>query len=207
MEHHLQQYPQEKQLPIVFSILYYHGKKRPYPYSLDVFDLFADRVLAKETFTKPAHLVDLAKILDKQIKQYKLIGLLTYTQKHIWDQDFALLVNDLKEIIIKASKNMKINEDFLLYLRSNLHYIIEIANIENEHKFIQKLEEIPFIKGYQIVGNLARKWRDEGKAEGMTENSKKIAINLLNEGLSIQKIAKVTGLAMSEIETLQKINH
>ena len=53
---------------------------------------------------------------------------------------------------------------------------------------------------YQLLVN-------EGKAEGIEEGSqraaRKIAVNLLKEGLSIDLIAKTTGLTIEEVQQLQ----
>ena len=47
----------------------------------------------------------------------------------------------------------------------------------------------------------------EGKAEGINETTKNIAFNLAKEGITIEVIAKVTGLPESEIrQILQKIS-
>jgi predicted transposase/invertase (TIGR01784 family) len=42
----------------------------------------------------------------------------------------------------------------------------------------------------------------EGKAEGINEATKNIALNLANEGTTIEIIAKVTGLSESEIRQI-----
>jgi phage-related protein len=44
----------------------------------------------------------------------------------------------------------------------------------------------------------------EGKAEGVNETTKNIAINLAKEGTAIEIIAKVTGLPESVVSNLQK---
>jgi len=41
------------------------------------------------------------------------------------------------------------------------------------------------------------------KDEGAEENSRKIAVNLLKEGLSIELVAKITGLTVEELQQLQ----
>jgi len=46
----------------------------------------------------------------------------------------------------------------------------------------------------------------EGKAEGLNEATKNIALNLANEGTTIEIIAKVTGLSESEIRQILEIN-
>ena len=44
---------------------------------------------------------------------------------------------------------------------------------------------------------------DEGRAEGSQEAARKIAVNLLKEGLSIELIAKTTGLTVEQVQQLQ----
>ena len=44
---------------------------------------------------------------------------------------------------------------------------------------------------------------DEGRAEGSKETARKIAVNLLKEGLSIELIAKTTGLTVEEVQQLK----
>ena len=44
---------------------------------------------------------------------------------------------------------------------------------------------------------------DEGRAEGSQEAARKIAVNLLKEGLSIKLIAKTTGLTVEEVQQLK----
>ena len=53
---------------------------------------------------------------------------------------------------------------------------------------------------YQL---LVDEGRAEGRAEGSQEATHKIAINLLKEGLSIELIAKTTGLTVEEVQQLQ----
>lgn len=44
---------------------------------------------------------------------------------------------------------------------------------------------------------------DEVRAEGSKETARKIAVNLLKEGLSIELIAKTTGLTVEEVQQLK----
>ncbi len=46
-------------LPIIINEVLYAGKESPYPYSMDIFDLFDDPQLAKEMMYKPPILHDL----------------------------------------------------------------------------------------------------------------------------------------------------
>ncbi|NJM20228.1 MAG: Rpn family recombination-promoting nuclease/putative transposase [Richelia sp. RM2_1_2] len=45
--------------------------------------------------------------------------------------------------------------------------------------------------------------RAEGRAEGSQEATRTIAVNLLKEGLSVELIAKATGLTVEEVQQLQ----
>ncbi len=53
---------------------------------------------------------------------------------------------------------------------------------------------------YQLLVN---EGKAEGKAEGSQEATREIAINLLKEGLSIELIAKTTGLTVEQVQQLQ----
>ena len=46
--------------------------------------------------------------------------------------------------------------------------------------------------------------KKEGRAEGIIEEKKKVAINMLKEKMSINVIQKVTGLSEKEIEEIKK---
>ena len=85
---HLKQHPSQKKIPIVMPLLVYNGQKSPYPYTLNIFDLFNDLELAKKTFAKPAYLIDLTTMSDEKIKKHNLVGLLEFAQKHVRDRKF-----------------------------------------------------------------------------------------------------------------------
>jgi predicted transposase/invertase (TIGR01784 family) len=53
------------------------------------------------------------------------------------------------------------------------------------------------------MGALARKIKEEGKAEGKAEKTKEIVKCMLNAGSDIQFISKVTGLSDKEINELK----
>jgi recombination-promoting nuclease RpnE len=214
IEHHLQQYPKATKLPIVFPVLFYHSEESPYPYSLNILDLFDDRVFAEQTFAKPAHLVDITKFSDDDIKKHNIIGLLEFIQKHIKDPDLSLIASDLIQIITDLCNHNKLNESLLLYIKCNIYYIMEIGNIEKSEEFVKQLKEVPII-GEKIMGTLARKFIEEGiaegeakgeakgKAKGEKNKAKEIAMSMLLEGLDISLINKMTKLSIIEINELK----
>lgn len=48
-----------KTLPIIINEVLYAGKESPYPYTVDIFGLFANPALAREMMYKPPILTDL----------------------------------------------------------------------------------------------------------------------------------------------------
>jgi len=208
IDHHLKQHPKETTLPIVFPVLFYQEQedKQPYPYSLDLMDLFADRIFAEQTLVKPAHLVDITRISDDDIKKHQLVGLMEYLQKHSRDRDLLLIIEDLKELILNTYERIGSDENLVVsYLETNLYYIMSVGNIGNQQEFIRQLETIPIIRE-KIMGSLARKFQEEGIAEGKKQEAKHIAINMLKKGLPIATIVEVTELPKSEVEKLQNQN-
>lgn len=51
-----------KTLPLVIPILFYHGKRSPYPWSLSWLDAFSDPIAARQLYTSPFPLVDITVI-------------------------------------------------------------------------------------------------------------------------------------------------
>ncbi len=48
------------------------------------------------------------------------------------------------------------------------------------------------------------KGRAEGRAEGKAEITRKVAINLLRIGMSLEQIAQVTELSLEQVQALQR---
>ncbi len=135
IDNHLKQNPKSKYLPLVFPLLYYHGKKTPYPEPIDFFELFVNKDLARDFFLRPIHLIDTNNFSDEEIKTHKLSGLLELVQKHIYDRDFLLLTTQLKELILKISTETD-QEHLLVYLDNTLYYIMKKAEISDKTTMI-----------------------------------------------------------------------
>ncbi len=87
----LQQQRKAKQsiehLPLLWPIIFYHGDQRPYPFSTDIRDCFANRKVATALFDRPYQLVDLSCYSDEQLKQHGVAAGFEMIQKHIFDRD------------------------------------------------------------------------------------------------------------------------
>ena len=210
IDSHLKQYPNQKKIPIVVALLVYNGIKSPYPYTLNIFDLFNDIELGKKTFAKPANLIDLTTIPDEKIKKHNLVGLLEFAQKHVRDRKFlkqatenlTQILNGL-EAYINTSGLIEDNNSWLKnYIYSNLHYIYYFANITNEQEFAEQLETVNFVKREKIMGALARNIEQQGIEKGKVEGKIEVAKAMLNAGSDLQFITKVTGFTEEEINEL-----
>ncbi len=210
---HLQEHPKATTLPIVFPILFYQeqANRKPYPYSLNIFDLFNDQELAKQTLAQPAHLVDITLFSDDELKKHNLVALMEYLQKHARDRDLLLVINDLKQFIIDALEKIGNDEILLLtYIENCLYYIMLVGNVSNQEEFVKQLNTIPVVRE-KIMGTLARKFQEEGISQGISqgidrgrvENKKETARIMLAEGSDINFIIKVTKLTIEEINKLK----
>lgn len=201
IDNHLKQHPNSKELPLVFPLLYYHGTKTPYPATTDLFDLFIDKNLAKEFLLNPIQIIDINKFSDQEIITHKLAGLFELVQKHIYDKDFLLSTNGLKELIIEIATTTDL-EHLMVYLNNTIYYIMKNAEISDKIKFKKILSEIPWIKGDRIMTTMAEEWINEGFQQGMQEGIKLAAIKMLQAGISDSNIEKITGLTSIDIKNL-----
>lgn len=206
IETHRRQHPKDKKLPIVVPVLLYNGKQSPYPNKLDIIKLFNDEHLAKDTFARPARLIDLTKMSDQAIKKHNIIGLLEFAQKHVRDQ--KLLKNTIKTLAyiinrlvryVNAKKAMGSGSWFRDYVNANLHYLYYFAKIDSDKEFTEELEKVTFIKKEDIMGALARKIEQQGIEKGI----KKAALSMIKKGLDINLICEVTNLTAEEVDKLK----
>jgi predicted transposase/invertase (TIGR01784 family) len=79
--------------------------------------------------------------------------------------------------------------------------VIKMSSEErNEYIYYQKQS----VHSQDILSAAEAKGEAKGKAEGKAERDMEIAIAMLVEGDSIEKIAKITGLSVEEIKKLLK---
>lgn len=176
--------------------------------------------LARDFFLRPIRLIDTNNFSDEEIKTHKLAGLLELVQKHIYDRDFLLLTNQLKELILKISTETD-QEHLLVYLDNTLYYIMKKAEISDRIKFKEALDEISLVKEGSIMSTMAEQWVSEGfqkgiqkgiqdkehsiqeaKQQGIQEGIKLVALKMLQAGMCCGEISKITGISKEEIQNL-----
>ena len=98
MQRHLE--AGHKKLPLVIPVLFYTGKRSPYPYSTRWLDEFDDPELAGRLYSQAFPLVDVTVIPDDEITGHRSMAALTLLQKHIHQRDLAELVDRLAPILL-----------------------------------------------------------------------------------------------------------
>lgn len=203
MKQHLDQGHQT--LPIVIPLLFYRGKKSPYPFTTDIMDLFQNKELAQETFLKPYPLIDITVIPDEELRTHKGIAILELIQKNIHKRDALEFIQD---IALQVAKQLLTHEQF----KSLLYYISQEGESKDFREFYSSLSEaLPNYR--EDIMTLAQQLKQEGLEQGLEQGLKKgleegehriatIAKKLLAEGRSPLGIQKLTGLSEKEIMAL-----
>ncbi|EIL7533238.1 Rpn family recombination-promoting nuclease/putative transposase, partial [Escherichia coli] len=116
MQRHLEQY---KTLPLVIPVLFYHGERSPYPYSMNWLDCFENPALAAKIYTKPFPLVDITVVDDNEIMNHRRMAALTLLMKHIRHRDMMELLDKLPQVMVEISDEQ---------VRVLIHYIVNAGD-------------------------------------------------------------------------------
>ena len=194
MKQHLDQ--GNKALPIVIPLLFYRGKKSPYPYSTNIMDCFDNRALAEETFLKPYPLIDITIIPDDELRKHKSIAILELVQKNIHQRD---ALEFIKDIALQIAQKLLTHEQF----KSLLYYITQEGESKNFEQFYSTLAEtLPNYR--EDIMTLAQQLEQKGLQQGLQQGERRkalaIARSLLNQNVPLPVIKSATGLSEQEIE-------
>ncbi|MEB5707974.1 Rpn family recombination-promoting nuclease/putative transposase [Pantoea anthophila] len=205
MQRHLE--AGHKTLPLVIPVLFYAGKRSPYPFSTRWQDEFDDPLLAEKLYSRAFPLVDITIIPDEEIAEHRSMAALTLLQKHIRQRDLAELVDRLTPILLAG------------YLSSSqvvslIHYILQAGETSDAQSFVrelaqrvpqhgdalmtiaQQLEQKGIEEGIQIG-------REKGHSEGERDATLKIARTMLQNGLDRDTVMKMTGLTDEELSQIR----
>uniref|UniRef100_UPI00065FE3D9 Rpn family recombination-promoting nuclease/putative transposase n=1 Tax=Serratia TaxID=613 RepID=UPI00065FE3D9 len=121
-----------KTLPLVIPVLFYTGKRSPYPYSTNWLQEFDDPTLAEKLYTGDFPLVDVTVIPDEEIMGHRSMAALTLLQKHIRRRDLAELTDRLSAILLTGYLSSP-------QVISLIHYIIQAGESANAQAFVREL--------------------------------------------------------------------
>ncbi|MEO3991762.1 Rpn family recombination-promoting nuclease/putative transposase [Pseudocitrobacter cyperus] len=197
MQRHLD--ANNKTLPIVIPLLFYHGEVTPYPYSLRWLDGFSDPELAKRLYCRPFPLVDITVVPDSEIMQHRRIATLELLQKHIRLRDLSGQIAPLAALLTMGYTS----KDRLIAI---LNYMLHTGTAENPEKLLHELSQrtshhegtLMTIAEYLEQKGWAR-GTEEGQQKGRGEEARRIALAMLKNGLDPTLITEITGVAETEL--------
>ncbi|MCS4320810.1 putative transposase/invertase (TIGR01784 family) [Serratia sp. BIGb0234] len=209
MQRHLE--AGHKKLPLVIPVLFYTGKRSPYPYSTNWLQEFDDPALAGKLYSSAFPLVDVTVIPDEEIMGHRSMAALTLLQKHIRQRDLAELTDRLSAILLAGYLSSP-------QVISLIHYMLQAGESANAQAFVrelalrvpqhedelmtiaQQLEQKGIEKGIQLGEQRGiEKGRHEGKLEGKLE----VARTMLASGLDRDSVMKMTGLTADDLAQIR----
>lgn len=150
-------------LPLIYVMVYYHGKQSPYPYSTELRDCFSNQEWADKFLLKPFQLIDLTQIPDEILKKSgQLIQCLTLIQKYIlWKKDLTSILDSLIESGALAELVRHPGRIWFGLIK----YLEECGQVEEPELFFEKLAKTVPESGEEIM-NISTKLIQKGRKEG-----------------------------------------
>lgn len=195
-------------LPLVVPIVFYNGMDSPYPYELDIAEIFADKELFTETQLGKFKLVDLTVADNSEILKHGKVAVLEMLAKHIYVRDLRSVINELVSALVaghqdKLSKSLF--KSAFTYLATS-HEQDELLELRD-----MIIKELPYYKeqvmtyAESLIQEGIKKGIEKGMEKGKHEAQVEIAQQLLESGIDESIISKVTHLNPKELAEL-KIN-
>ena len=190
-------------LPLVIPVLFYTGKRTPYPYSTNWLQEFSCPIEARDLYSNNFPLVDITVIPDEEIMEHRSMAALTLLQKHIHQRNLRELMDKLVALLLNeylASPQVK----------ALIHYIIQAGNTADAETFVRELAlRVPKHEGelMTIAQQLEQKGIKKGillgEQRGLARGIRKVAYTMLQQGIDYDMVIKATGLNMEELVTLK----
>ena len=205
MQRHLES--GHKTLPLVIPILFYQGRRSPYPWSMRWLDNFADPETASQLYSGAFPLVDITVIPDDDIMQHRSMAALTLVQKHIRQRDMAQLLDKLTHLLMLEQMSGQ-------QITVLVNYMAQAGDAEDTRTLLYGLaQRVPQHGG--LLMTLAETWLAEGMEKGIREGVQQgikegkhqalvqVAEAMRNRGIDDQAIMEMTGLSEDELQRLR----
>ena len=202
----LMKHAQDDYLPPIHTLVFYHGRQTPYPYTLDLRLCFRTSQQAEYTLQGPPQLIDVQQQPDQALLTADNAGLFSYFFKHARDQDVSPALKLLPESIIQSIAQHPVGFYTLIILYK---YYAEYANSDLPLTAFEAVaDKLPSKEQREEIMNIGEALRQEGRQKGRQEGMQKgmhiVATNMLKEGLDVSTVQRVTGLNPEQIEQLSK---
>ncbi len=202
-----------KKLPSVHAMVFYTGKRSPYPYSMKLTDCFDEPpTVMGRLFHGEVELVNANVENTKEMRQVKWLGPMVQAMASIRMPDITdvavQILRDLAQYDGDDDEQHMVKE----FTLSLLTYFANAGKIKDREEFFSRIERLPNpIRGVVMTfGQELRKegWLEgltEGKEQGLTEGKAQDAARMLAKGYSIDEIHDITLLSIEQIETLKNV--
>ncbi|NIF22252.1 Rpn family recombination-promoting nuclease/putative transposase [Candidatus Pantoea multigeneris] len=173
-------------LPLVVPVLYYAGKRTPYPYSNRWLDGFEDPELASKVYNRDFPLVDVTTMPDAEIATQRKMAALTFLHKHVKQRDLMQVMDDFVAILQR-------HHITATHFRRLIQYMLSTSSIEDVDAVLATLaEKLPQRK--ETLMTLAEQLIAKGERIGSENLMLVIAQKMLDEGEEQDRIIRLTGI-------------
>lgn len=202
----------EKLLPLVYPIIFYHGKQTPYPYTTNFYEQFVAPNIAKEIFPGDIQLVDVGQIEDEILKKQLWTGLMEYVAKHIYARDIADYLTDISREMSK----IEAYSQGIMFIELVAHYVYNSSNNnQSPEQFTQALSAHLSAEGGSKIMSPAQQFInlgiergiEQGIEQGIEKGMLQVAKRMIATGDEVEHISSVTGLSEDVICQLRPIRH
>lgn len=191
-----------KKLPIIINEVIYAGQRPPYPYSVDILDMFANTELARQLMFKPPKMTDLTTQSYEELVEEGLAGLMQIMIKQGVVRDHLNWIKKNPQLVCSIISS-QLGYTSVLYILSPdavndaeklKQAILEAAPNQKETVMTaaRQIEEVGVKKGMEL-GLL------KGMEKGIEKGKLETARNMLQFGSEPSFIEKVTGLPIESI--------
>lgn len=184
-----------KKLPLVIPVLYYAGKRSPYPYPVNWLKEFDDPELAAQLYSNDFPLVDVTVIPDEEIMKHRHIAALTWLQKHVRARDKP---DDVERLAILFQSEYTDGQTLTILV----NYLIQAIDKPEPEKFLQALaQRLPRYE--EDLMTIAERLEKKGRQN----EAEKIARMMLKDGYDESVIKKFTGFTVKELKETKEHKH
>ncbi|EAC1404074.1 putative transposase [Escherichia coli] len=194
-----------KKLPLVIPVLFYTGKRSPYPYSTRWLDEFEEPELAGKLYSSAFPLVDVTVIDDEDIMNHRRMAALTLLMKHIRQRDMMELLDRLPRVMVEwiSPEQVRVLINYIVNAGEAPapEFMRALAERLPQHEdelmtIAQQLEQIGIEKGIR-QGILL------GEQRGIEKGKLEVARTMLQNGLDRNTVMKMTGLTEDDLAQIR----
>lgn len=209
MDNHLAQ--GHKKLPIIISLVLYHGIQSPYPYSTEIWDCFEQPELAKQWTLQPFQLIDLTVMSDEDINRHGLASMMELLLKHAREEQ---VLGWVKKMLKEGNLAIIHSEVGPGYIQEGWKYIVRACG-SDKHPEERDQVVVALANAFPEIGEeimtFAQQFKQEGVKQGMQQGLERgernkafeIAKDMLAEGADFQFVKRVTKLSDEDISQLR----